>query len=293
MKILFIGTVEFSAKTLIKLIELKANVVGLITKEASIFNADFADMSNIATSNKIPFLKTVDVNSVETLSWVKKLQPDIIFCFGWSNLIKKELLHIPRKGVLGFHPAFLPENRGRHPIVWALALGLKQTASTFFFMNEGADSGPILNQSIISISNQDDAASLYKKIINEALKQIELFLPSLSTNTYTLSIQDDSKANYWRKRGREDGKIDWRMTNDAIYNLVRALNKPYIGAHLEYKGKDIKVWKVKKVIHKTSNIEPGKIIKSDGQSIVIKCYAGAIEIIEHEFEKLPTAGEYL
>ena len=71
---------------------------------------------------------------------------------GWSRIIGKELLAVPPKGIVGYHPAALPANRGRHPIIWALALGLKETASTFFFMDNGADSGPIISQKSLIIS---------------------------------------------------------------------------------------------------------------------------------------------
>ena len=80
-------------------------------------------------------------------------------------------------GVLGFHPSELPKNRGRHPLIWALALGLKKSASTFFFMDEGIDSGEILSQKIFDILSNDDAQSLYDKMSNNALQQIEEFLP--------------------------------------------------------------------------------------------------------------------
>ena len=82
-------------------------------------------------------------------------------------------------GVLGFHPTKLPQNRGRHPIIWSLALGLKKSASTFFFMDEGADSGKILSQKNFEILDSDDAQSLYDKFVNIALLQIENFLPQL------------------------------------------------------------------------------------------------------------------
>ena len=78
-----------------------------------------------------------DVNSKDNYNWIKSLNPDIIFCFGWSNLLKKDILTLAPMGVLGFHPSKLPQNRGRHPLIWALALGLKKSASTFFFMDEG------------------------------------------------------------------------------------------------------------------------------------------------------------
>ena len=80
------------------------------------------------------------------------MKPDIIFCFGWSSLIKSEVLNLTKLGVVGYHPAMLPNNRGRHPLIWAKILGLTQTGSTYFFMDEGADTGDILDQSSFEIS---------------------------------------------------------------------------------------------------------------------------------------------
>ena len=78
--------------------------------------------------------------------WIQDLNPDLIFCLGWSSLLKRSTLDIPKFGVIGYHPSLLPKNKGRHPIIWALALGLKETGSTFFLMNEGVDTGKIINQ---------------------------------------------------------------------------------------------------------------------------------------------------
>ena len=133
MKILFIGTVEFSYRALKKLVELNADIVGICTKDKSNFNSDFADLTPICNKNKIPLKYIDDINSIENINWIKSLNPDVIFCFGWSSLIKKELLNLTKLGIVGYHPASLPENRGRHPIIWALTLGLKKSASTFFF----------------------------------------------------------------------------------------------------------------------------------------------------------------
>ena len=81
-------------------------------------------------------------------------------------------------GVLGFHPTKLPQNRGRHPLIWALALGLKKVPQ-HFFMDEGADSGDILSQKDFDISHNDDAKTLYDKVVEIALEQIAQFFPSL------------------------------------------------------------------------------------------------------------------
>ena len=293
MKILFVGTVEFSYKALEKLIELKAELVGVCTKDKSNFNSDFADLTPLCKENKIPYKFVDDINSKENIEWINTLNPDIIFCFGWSSLIKKELLNLPIMGVIGYHPASLPQNRGRHPLIWALVLGLKQSASTFFFMQEGADDGDILSQEEFEILYEDDAKSLYNKVSKVALNQIESFLPKLQNNSFQRTKQNHDKANIWRKRGKADGKIDFRMTSNAIYNLVRALAKPYVGAHIEYKGQDISVWKVEEINFDKNNIEFGKVLENDDNTITVRTYDKAIKIIEHDFKELPKVGEYL
>lgn len=293
MKIVFIGTVEFSKKALQKLVDIDVELVGVCTKEKSSFNSDFADLTPICKENKIPFNFVEDINSKESINWIKDLNPDIIFCFGWSSLIKNELLSLAPMGVVGYHPAKLPQNRGRHPIIWALALGLKRSASTFFFMDEKADSGDIISQKEFEILDSDDAKTLYDKIIQLSLIQIEEFVPQLKDNTYTRIKQNQVLSNIWRKRNKADGKIDFRMSSKAIYNLVRALTKPYVGAHIEYKENDISIWKVKIIENNDTNIESGKVIESNEEKLIVKTYDAAIEILEHEFKEVPKVGEYL
>ena len=293
MRVLFIGAVEFSLHALQKLIELEVNLVGVCTKNSSDFNSDFADLSPTCLSSSIPFLNVEDINSSKSVKWITNLNPDVIFCFGWSSLIKKEVLNIASIGVVGYHPTKLPKNRGRHPLIWAIVLGLEKSASTFFFMNDEADSGDILSQVEFDISSKDNAHSIYYKVTKIALGQIESFIPLLEHGGNSRIKQDELQSSYWRKRNEIDGLIDFRMSSRNIYNLTRGLSKPYIGAHIKYRGKKIKIWKVKAIINSNENIEPGKIIKVYKKTIIVKSSDGAIEIIDHDFKKLPKAGEYL
>ncbi len=298
MRILFIGTVIFSKAALEKLISMKVNIAGLICKKESGYNADFSDLRIIAEHNNIDYFYSEDINSQESLNFIKKTNPDIIFCFGWSQLLKKEILSIPAKGVVGFHPAKLPLNRGRHPIIWALFLDLKKTASTFFFMDEKADTGPILSQSEVLINEEDDALCLYNRIVETALLQIEEFLPKLKNNTFKTKTQVKESGNVWRKRDKLDGKIDWRMSSRGIYNLVRALTKPYIGAHCDINNQEYKIWKTKIIddyYENISNLEPGKILFIDFQAKTfdVKTYDGVIRILKHDIYNLELLGKYL
>ena len=293
MRILLIGTVEFSLCVLERLISLNINLVGVCTKDTSTFNSDFADLKPLCISNAIPYLCVDDINSHNSVKWIKDLNPDVIFCFGWSSLIKKEILSIASMGVVGYHPAKLPKNRGRHPLIWALVLGLEKSASTFFFMDEGADTGDILSQVDFEISYQDDARSIYNKVVNIALFQIEEFIPKLEENDFTRVKQSDQYSNVWRRRNEPDGQIDFRMSSRSIYNLTRALTKPYVGAHIKYNGKNISIWKVKEINDFQENIEPGKVLKTSDKFFIVKSSDGAIEVTEHDFKAPPKIGEYL
>ena len=293
MRIVLIGAIQFSEKVLFHLIEMKAEVIGVCTLESSTFNADHCDLTPLSKKHNIPVKYTIDVNSEESINWIKALSPDVIFCFGWSRLLKTDLLKLAPLGVLGYHPAALPANRGRHPLIWALILGLKETASTFFFMDDGADSGDILSQRLINISENDTAGTLYNRIIEVALKQVEEFIPALISGDYKKVKQNHSISNTWRKRGANDGIIDWRMSSTSIHNLVRGLTKPYVGAHFNLQGKVIKVWETKVVINSEKNIEPGKVILVDEEGVVIKAGDNAIRLIKTEPFLDITQGSYL
>ena len=284
VRIIFIGTVKFSIEMLKTLLELEANLVGVVTGKDNGFNSDFADLVPLSDSYRIPVLVTEDVNSDGTIAWVLEKKPDVIFCLGWSRLIKPALLNVPEIGVIGYHPAALPRNRGRHPIVWALALGLKETASSFFFMDKGADTGDLISQAPVNIRDEDDAASLYRKLTEVAQKQIREILLSLQRDGCERTPQDNSKANIWRKRSRSDGEIDWRMSASSIHNLVRALTRPYVGAHCVINGTVYKIWKTNPVsLTGFDNIEPGKIldINVNGEP-TIRCGDGFIQLLKVE-----------
>lgn len=294
MKIAFIGCVRFSSLALKSLISHPdAELVGVITRSASPINSDFEDLSPIAKNAGIPILLVEGNQQKNMFRQLQSWQPDVVYCFGWSYLLDKTLLKLPPKGVIGFHPAALPQNRGRHPIIWALALGLEETASSFFQMTDEADAGPLISQEPVEIVRSDDAGSLYARISETALRQLMDMTRELATGTATMIPQDHSKANHWRKRGPVDGLIDWRMPAEGIVNLVRALAPPYPGADCTYHDKKVKIWTAQAIANTRSNLEPGRVLAVEAANVVVKCGDGAVALIEHDFQPLPAVGSYL
>lgn len=294
MKIILIGAVDFSKEMLKALINNNVNIQGVITSENTGINSDFADLKPICQNNKIPCHITDDINSTKTINWIGKIDADIIYCFGWSRLLKKDLISQVPLGVMGYHPAELPKNRGRHPIIWSLVLGLKETASTFFIINEGADSGDIVSQIKVKIAENDNARSLYEKLTLIAQDQIIWITKNLNQLDTIRKKQNHLKSNIWRKRSKKDGKIDWRMSAKSIHNLVRALSDPYPGAHFEHNKKEFKVWKTEVLeIDNIQNIEPGKVIDitEEGDPIIM-CGEQCVKLLQLDPINL-NEGDYL
>lgn len=295
MKIVYIGCVESSLKYLQALSnEKEIEIVGIVTKIISATNSDHVSLVPYAEELGVDWLDFRENKELE--EWIRAKKPDLIYCFGWSHILPKSIIDIPECGAIGYHPSLLPANRGRHPIIWAIALGLNETGSTFFYMSEGADEGDILNQKVVPIDIKEDAGSLYEKVLNIGSEQVVEMTKQLISKTLNPIKQNQLNSNNWRKRSKLDGQIDWRMSTDAILRLIRALTKPYIGAHAVYKGEDFIIWKAEEVVKYNAtfdNFEPGKVVATDGNTFIVKTDDSLIKIVEHEWKTIPTQGEYL
>ena len=240
LNILFIGCVEFSEaalKVLLSMQEERIAVCGVVSKSQSDFNDVHVDLLPLTYQNNIASYDFKD-NLAELESFVSDKDPDIIYCFGWNHLLSEKVMGCARYGAIGFHSTKLPMHRGRHPIIWTLALS--ETATTFFQMERGADSGDIVHQQNLSVSPDDNAQSLYNKICQQAVEQIPVFTCLLRDKQVEFIKQGERLASYWRKRSFSDGLIDWRMSARSIYNLIRALTTPYCGAQFFLRNNSIR-----------------------------------------------------
>ena len=282
MKIVFIGNIYFSYILLKAIFLFNSKVIKGVVTNNNKEKSDYFDLKKFCKKKKIEYIISNNINSKISEQWIKKKKPDLICCFGWSDLIKKRILDIAKIGSLGYHPTNLPYNRGRHPIIWTLVLGIKSTYSSFFFMNEKADFGHIIDQKKVKINNQDNSWKVYKKLSKIASKQLIKVLNHIQDkpNFYGRKRKSSvlkNKYNFWRKRDINDGKIDWRMSSSSIFNLVRALDKPFPGSFFTFRNRVYKVWKIKvKNNNNKINFEPGKVINLVNKKPEIKCGEGSI-----------------
>ncbi len=264
-------------------------IVALLTlaSEDAVFHGDYVDLGPAAGEHGIPVVRVRDLGDPAELQRLRALAPDLVCVFGWSRLLPAAVLEIPPLGCIGSHPALLPEHRGRHPITWALVEGLSESGLTFFYLDEGADSGDILWQRSFAIDPDDDAASVYRKVEDLAADAIQEFLPRLADGTAQRVPQDDARATYWRRRTDADRVIDWSQPAARIHDLVRGLARPYVGATTLVGGEETVVWRAAlpagALTGEPAAAEvPGTVVSRDRETMDVRCADSYVRLLEVE-----------
>jgi methionyl-tRNA formyltransferase len=288
MRIVFVGAVAFSRRCLAEVLDAGGGVVGVLTlaPEDASFNADYVDLEPLARKHGIPVWRIRHIRDAESVALLRELEPDVVFVFGWSQLVPAHVLELAPLGFIGAHPALLPRGRGRHPIVWTLVEGLERSGLTFFYLDEGADSGDILWQGEFAVDFEDDAATVYAKVEELATRAIHEFLPQLATGTAPRVAQDERLATYWRKRNDDDRRIDWHAPSVAIYNLVRGLTRPYVGATTTCDGREIVIWRARPDERELDDdaraARPGTVLLRGGVGVDVRTGDSALTLIDVE-----------
>lgn len=283
LKIIFIGNVIMSLSFLNALNKEKKyiSIVGIISKKKNRYQSDFFDFENYARDRKIPYYKTSNINNKTTFKWIKKIDPNLIFCFGFSQLIGRDLLDEFKNRIIGFHPSSLPILKGRNPIIWTIILNRKYTGTNFFYINQNADSGEIIDHSKLLIKDSMNSTEVYKKLIELGKKRIPILIKKILNNKKFKTIKNKSKLLV-RKRFIGEEIVDWRMSSNFIHNLVRAMSYPYYGAFFIYKKKKYKI--LKTAIYndkfKFRLKEYGRVVDVKNKNFIIKCGEGCIKILK-------------
>jgi methionyl-tRNA formyltransferase len=216
---------------------------------------------------------------------LNQLRPDLIVVAGWSELIPQTILSIPRMGVIGFHPAKLPYDRGRSVLAWQIEDGYKESALTMFKYADYPDGGDILAQEPFSIDFEDYIDDVLDKIDMATYNMMRAYFPLLRQGLLVPTPQNLGEGSFRRLRGSLDSEIKWTENSVTIYNKVRAISKPYPGAETELNGRRIKVWRCRILdnFYTPSNIDAGTVAATlyDG-TMVVKTRDSFIHITDFE-----------
>ena len=270
MKIVFVSGVKFGFEVLKEIIEKGWKITALFSylPEKKKNYSDYAEFDSIAEKFCIFHKKVDNINDKENIEILKSIKPDLILVMGWSQLLKSDIINIPTIGIIGSHPTELPKYRGRAPIPWTILKDLKKSAETFFWIEEGTDSGDILDQEIFSIEEDADASSLYAKVTDLGKKMTLRNLKLIEQGVIIRKKQDTTKfIEYWDKRVPDDGKINWSCSSNDIYKLIRATTHPYPGAFTFFRNGKLKIWKA--LLTTKISSKPGQIIEINNLGVFV------------------------
>ncbi len=237
---------DIGAVCLEELLAAGGEVALVITHEDSVDEELwFRSVRELAERRGIAVIAPVDVNAADVVERVRQLAPDFLFSAMFRQMLKRELLQVPRRGALNLHPSLLPKFRGRAPINWALIEGETETGVTLHYMVEKADRGDIVAQRAIAIEEDDTALTVHRKATQAAGLLMRDAYPLLALGRAPRITQDSSRASYYGRRTPADGEIDWSRPAKRIYDLVRAVTHPYPGAFTWCLGRRLFVWRAR------------------------------------------------
>lgn len=244
-------------------------------------NCWFGSVKNWALQHNIQVYTTEEINSDVWIEKIRDLHPDVIFSFYYRKMIVNRILDIPRVGAFNLHGSLLPRYRGRCPVNWVLVNGENKTGVTLHYMVDKPDAGDIVGQREIAIDFKDTAENLYGKLCQSASLLLDEVLPKIKTGQFTAIKQDLAAGSYYGGRRPEDGRIDWNKSASEVYNLIRAVTRPYPGAFglLENSEKIIIWWG--EPIEENSNGVPGNVYICN-EEVLVQTGKNALKLIDVE-----------
>ncbi len=278
--IIFMGTPLFSAPVFEGLLT-KYKVRAIVTQPDRPVGRNgevkMSPIKEIALKNNILCLQPNKIK--DALQEINALSPDLIITCAYGQILPLELLLIPKLGCINVHASLLPKLRGGAPIHHAIIDGYTKTGVTIMYMAESMDSGDIISQKEIEISDDDTVSTLHDKLSLMGRDLLLDTLPSILDGTNKRVAQDESLVTYGFNITRKDEKIDFTKTSKKIYNQVRGLNA-WPGAYCILDNKIMKVWKCYRTDNIFDKALPGEITSIYKYGFGVKCSNGEVVFTE-------------
>lgn len=281
MKIVFMGTPDFAVPSLKKLVENKYEIAAVFTQPDKKVGRKQVltppEVKKTALEYDIPVYQPQTLKSGEAEEIIKGINPDIIIVIAYGKILPKQILNIPKYGCINVHASLLPKYRGAAPIQWAVLNGDKKTGVCIMQMDEGLDTGDVLNTVETEIGIKETSAELFDRLskigssaLIETLKDIE------SGNITPIKQMGDSC--YASMIDKSLSEIDWNKDAFEIHNKIRGL-QTWPCAQTKINGKEVKIHK-SVLTDIVSELKAGSVYQADKKLLVVCGDGKCIEILE-------------
>lgn len=245
MKIIFMGTPDFSVGTLEALVEAGHEVVLAVTQpdkpKGRGKEMQFTPVKECALAHNIPVYQPKKIREPECIEELKKYQADVCVVVAFGQILPKEILEMTPYGCINVHASLLPKYRGAAPIQWAVINGEKVSGVTTMRMDEGLDTGDMILKEEVTLAPDETGGSLFDRLAEVGAKLAVQTLQALEDGTAEFTPQDHEKATQVGMIKKSFGEMDFTKSAVELERLIRGLN-PWPGTYTEYQGKTLKIW---------------------------------------------------
>lgn len=280
MKLLFMGTPDFSLPALQTLFESRHEIIAVVTQpdkpKGRGKGVQMTPVKARALELGIPVYQPERVRAAEFAEVLKGLAPDVIVVIAFGQILSREVLDIPRYGCINIHASLLPKYRGASPVQWAVINGEKETGVTTMMMDEGLDTGDMLEKLVIPLDKKETGGSLFEKVSIAGGELIISTLEKLEQGTLNRTPQGKEGVSYVNIIKKSMGDIDWTMAAADIERLIRGLN-PWPSAYTRWNNRMVKIWDADVLQDEYEGI-CGQVIAAEKERFYVKTGKGTLAI---------------
>lgn len=304
MRIVFFGTSRFASEVLAHLVKQNSSldIAAVVTRpdrpqgRSLRLSASPVKEKAAMILPSAPLYQPEKASTEEFAATLRALSPDLFVVVAYGEIIKQNLLSLPRLGCINIHASLLPKYRGAAPIQRAIMAGEKETGITIIEMVLALDAGPMIEKETVPIGENMTFGELEEKMLQAACLALDRAIRAFAEGRVVKEIQDEKATSYAAKLLPSDEKIDWNLPVDMLHNIIRALSPaPGAWCMIRIGGQDKRL-KIKRThIRRDLSGNPGQILLLTKESLVVGCGSaageGALEILEVQLEgkkTLPT-----
>ncbi|MBP8901284.1 MAG: methionyl-tRNA formyltransferase [Thiobacillaceae bacterium] len=280
MRLVFAGTPDFAAVALRALIAAGHDIPLVLTQPdrpaGRGMKLRMSPVKELALAHGLTVAQPDNLKTGDARQPILDSQADVMVVAAYGLLLPQAVLDMPRLGCVNIHASLLPRWRGAAPIHRAIEAGDTETGITLMQMDKGLDTGAMLRRTALPILDTDTTGSLHDRLAELGAREIVALLPDLEAGRVAATPQDATGATYAAKIGKEDTRLDWRLTARELDRRIRAFN-PFPGAWCLLDEAPLKIWRARPV---AGHGVPGQILDLDRQGIRLACGEGALEIVE-------------
>ena len=276
MRVVFMGTPDFAAASLKKLIEEDFDIAGVFTQpdkpKGRGMEMAFSPVKEVAIAHNLPVFQPEKMRDGTALGIVKELNPDILVVVAYGRILPDDILAVPEYGAVNVHGSLLPKYRGAAPIQWAVLNGDTVTGVTTMYLAHDMDAGDVIYTAETEIGEFETAGELFDRLMDMGAELLVKTLRDIEAGTAPRTPQDHSRATYVKMLDKSICPIDWNKSPREIVKHIYGL-QPWPVATMELDGKSFRVFAADYTEQKTDKA-PGGVVRADDKGIVIACADG-------------------